>query len=242
MTNDLSARLRAAADHFDHHPHLAEDNCDVSVARHLRVQVYRDSAHLAAFAAWAPTFLNPPPMVTVNIHPDGETVSLTMRGRLVDGTPVEVVCLPDEHEVDLLAANTPIVKGATFDVDLLLRLTSAPAAEERTCAFPGDQEHDHRVCEDVVADEAAAAEHTVTPMPNAWTELTPGTLIDADVAGTVNGKPVTRTIRRLIDRAPWGYDPARGTYVISDGVRVDVVLADSVRIVDQAPAAEAVRA
>lgn len=151
---DLSAALRAAAAHFDHHSELVDDAAAVSVNVHglLRVQVYRHESHLAAFAAWVPTLGDAKP-VRVHLHADGETVSLELDGVLVDGLPVEIVCLPDRDELDLLAANTPMVDGATFRVGLLLRLT----ADKRTCESPGDQEHDHAMCEDAVADAATEA-------------------------------------------------------------------------------------
>lgn len=78
-----------------------------------------------------------------------------------------------------------------------------------------------------------AVEYTVAPAPNAWTDLAPGTLIEAVPSGTkADGTPITRPIRQRLDRDPWGYDAVRGTYVVSDGTGAVVVVADSVRVIE----------
>ena len=62
------------------------------------------------------------------------------------------------------------------------------------------------------------------------TDLKPGMLIEAVPTGiSADGSPITRPIRRRLDRAPWPSNP--GGIVISDGTGVDAVNADSIRII-----------
>jgi hypothetical protein len=64
-------------------------------------------------------------------------------------------------------------------------------------------------------------------------ELRPGALVEAVPTGIkADGTPITKPIRRRLDRAPWGFDGT--SIVISDGRQIDAVHADSVRIVEQA--------
>lgn len=222
-TIDYPALLRSAADHMERFPNLAANTAAFSVWNTgLRVQVYpvTGGTHLSVFAEWIPALSETQP-ITVNHHGDGKTVALRMTGKLGDGTPVDLACLPDEFELDLLAAQTPMGDGDSFPVELLLRLT-----DTRTCESPGDQEHDHAMCEDAVA------EHTVTPAPPGWADLVPGALVEAVPSGNQSdGSPITRPVRLRLDSAPWGYEPTRGTYVISDGTSPVVVVASSVRVV-----------
>lgn len=131
MTIDIIAALRSATDHLEKYKQqLVENATAVTVATSFRVQVYpvRGRTHLSVFADWVPTLTDPQPIiVTAPGH-------FELRGLLADGTPVEVVCLPDDDELDLLAANTRIDKGDRFPVELLLRLTSPVAAETRPAA------------------------------------------------------------------------------------------------------------
>jgi hypothetical protein len=125
-------RLRAVADHFDRYPHLEVNSARVDVTSGLRVQVHgsRDGVtHLSALAAWVPTLTSCHP-IDMDYHSDGETVTLALNARLVDGTRVNLVCLPDAVELDLLAANTRMDDTATIPVDLLVRLVDHERAEQ----------------------------------------------------------------------------------------------------------------
>lgn len=136
MSTDIRGQLAALINHLNAYPHLGDTLNGISHFRpNVVVQPYpfdRDSDDkLGVLADWSRTLTNCTTVTVKSIDSDG-TPHLRVDGELVDGSPITVFCLPGEHQVDLLAANTPIVKGATFDVDLLLRLTSAPAAEAVT--------------------------------------------------------------------------------------------------------------
>lgn len=124
--------LAALLGHLNSHPHLADTFGGANHTRHkLGIQVFpyhRDGDHLGAYAAWARTLTDLAPVVVRSVY-KGQ-LHLDLYGKLADGTPVEVYCLPDEHESDLLAVQTPVHEKATFPVELLLRLVDHTTAEQ----------------------------------------------------------------------------------------------------------------
>lgn len=200
MTTDIRGQLAALINHLNEHEHLAVTLNGVnSTIPDLAVQPYpfgrASNDRLPVLSDWARTLIGCTEVKVESVDEAGR-VHLILRGQLVDGTPAEVWCLPRPAELDLLAAHTRLTDDATFSVELLLRLVDAPAADDkRTCAFPGDQEHDHAMCEDVVADEATAerAECPVDdPDCEAGAQLDPESYVCHDACEAPAAEAVTR--------------------------------------------------
>jgi hypothetical protein len=86
------------------------------------------STDLGLFAEWLRTLRG----VTASVNgfsSDNRKVHLCAVGAMDDGTPVMVRVIVEDAEFDLLAANTPLVKDAPIEADLLLSLVSADTAE-----------------------------------------------------------------------------------------------------------------
>jgi hypothetical protein len=125
--------LAALLGHLNRHPHLDDTFSGANSSRDdLVVQLYpyeHNDDHLGVFAQWARTLADAGTVRVQSVGKDG-TPHLYLTGRLADGTPATVISLPNADQTDLLAANLPLVKGAEFDVDLLLRLTDHTDAEQ----------------------------------------------------------------------------------------------------------------
>lgn len=172
----ITTQLMAYVDHLESHPHLVEfldlttmDHRVGNDRRELCALVFdgADGGRLYALAAWARTLVD-----VDNVRLRTSDGHLGLVGRLADGTPIDVHTVLLADEIDLLRANTTFEVGATFPVELLFRLTSAADAEDnadrpdtRTCWMPGDQEHDHAMCQDVIADELQAERSAVETVP-----------------------------------------------------------------------------
>jgi hypothetical protein len=95
-----------------------------------RVQIYPfRSTDLALFAEWLRTLRGATVTVAGFSQNRDRQVHVRAVGEMVDGTVVQVQVILDDDEFDLLAANTPLVKDATIEVELLLSLVSAEQAE-----------------------------------------------------------------------------------------------------------------
>jgi hypothetical protein len=125
--------LAALLGHLNRYPHLDDTFSGANSSRdELTVQLYpyeHNDDHLGVFAQWARTLADASTVRVQSVSKDG-TPHLCLAGRLADHTQITIISLPNADQTDLLSANTPVEKGATFPVDLLLRLTDHTDAEQ----------------------------------------------------------------------------------------------------------------
>lgn len=125
---EITARLRAIADHLDTYPNLAPTMAHVSVLAGITLQPYDSGSDLGLLAAWARTVDVTRDIWIPYISEEGSP-QLYLRGTLAGGAEVTVIAVVDVDEADLLAANVRVERDATFPVELLLRLVEPAAAE-----------------------------------------------------------------------------------------------------------------
>lgn len=135
VDHDARPALAALLAHLNAHPGLVSTLTGINTWRELSIQPYpvnRGGAtrKLDVFADWVRTLCDAV-VIKVHRHTDN-TLELGAQGLLVDGTPVNVVCLPTEHEGDLLAANTRLNEGDVLPAELLLRLVDHEVAQAVT--------------------------------------------------------------------------------------------------------------
>lgn len=149
--NDVATGLRALADLIDAHPELPTG---------FTVQYCMgDSVGLDGLAAWARALdanLRTGPARDGTQH---HTLDTHLCGLDVYMFRIEPVDRVDPDAWAAQVAQDARTTGPEAAAQALLGVVGhQPDAERVTCAFPGDQEHDHEMCHDVLAEEAERAE------------------------------------------------------------------------------------